>query len=102
LPIEIIDIDVVDRSIRKVAQQSGDSRLHEMNARRFERFEKPARKAHCNTVAVPGFLAFARDKSQRPRFGKRFAVQILKQRCGSFVIAHEAAAVDVSVSRSML
>ena len=73
-----------------------------MNAGRLERLEESTRKPQRHAVLLPGFLAYPRHETQRPRAGARGTVEPGQQQARSLVVAHELAAVHVAVTDAML
>src|SRR5690606_2295824 len=92
----------VEIAARKMREQTGDTVLDQMDARRFEGFEEARGKAQRDDIAAPGPAAHSRPETQRPRFGERPAFDVGEQHRGRLVLADEVAAKDVAVSRAVL
>src|SRR3546814_1616464 len=87
---------------RHQRRQVGHRRLDQEDARRFERFEEPARQADRRDIARPAHAAPPGLEAQQPRLAPRRAVDRAAQRALGLLLAAETAGKDMAVAGAML
>ncbi len=89
-------------AIRKAFDQSPHPIHDQLDAGGLERLHEPGRQAQRNAIAHPRLAAAAGGEAQLPRFAERWRIQAVEQHARGLLVAHEAAAIDVSVAGAVL
>jgi hypothetical protein len=87
LLVVLVDIGLADTHGRKHLQQAKNAALDQVDAGRFQGFEKTAGQADRDTISVPGLATLARLELDDPGFGQRLALDLgLQELDGALVV----------------
>src|SRR5205085_9456764 len=98
LGIVAVNLDLIDVSRRKQGEQAGNTGLDEMDAGRFERLEKAARKAQRDDILHPSLFAVPGCEAKLLRFSERRAIEIAKQGRRRLILATTLGGCSISLS----
>ncbi|PAV70132.1 hypothetical protein WR25_17276 [Diploscapter pachys] len=88
--VELVAIRCAGAPVREQLDQQRDRLLHQIDAGRFERLQKPARQPDPNAIVRPALPPPPRLEAQRPRRG------------GGGIVAQEVAGIDIAVAGAVL
>ena len=92
----------IETAVGKASHQAADAALDQVDAGRFQGFDKARGKTQSQAILVKEFPPAAGCESERPWLTKRPAFKTAHQRGGRLVVGYVTAAIDIAVAGSML
>src|SRR5690606_18187086 len=91
-----------DRLAGTAGRQATDAVPDEVNARRFERFQKARRQTESDDIVRPAQLAAAGAERDDASVGERLAFEVGEQDAPRLLLVHEGACENMAVAGAML
>src|SRR5688572_2697528 len=97
MPVVLVANYIRQRGTGEECDEAADPLLDEIEGRGLERLEKTRSQSDRDAILDPKRMPASRREAELARCAQRLAIEVCKQDCGSLIVAHEFAAIDVSV-----